>query len=69
MQGSVPHCTVFYMCHDDNISKTQDVLDRPVELAELDNPLWNDKCNWINIEHSVNLNPSNYNLIVIQLNI
>ena len=36
---------------------------------ELDNTLWNDKCDYIDIEGTANLNPNNYNLSVLQLNI
>ena len=36
---------------------------------ELDNTLWNDKCDYVEIEGTTNLNPNNYNLAVLQLNI
>ena len=36
---------------------------------ELDNTLWNDKCHYVEIEGTANLNPNNYNLSVLQLNI
>ena len=36
---------------------------------ELDNTLWNDKCDYVEIEGTANLNPNNYNLSVLQLNI
>ena len=38
-------------------------------MDELDSSLWNDKCNYINIEGCKNLNPNNYNLLVMQLTI
>ena len=36
---------------------------------ELDNTLWNDKCDYVEIDGTANLNPNNYNLSVLQLNI
>ena len=47
----------------------EDSLHRSRDLRELDNALWNDKCDYMNIENCANLNPNNYNLIVLQLNI
>ena len=47
----------------------EDSLHRSRDLRELDNALWNDKCDYMNIEKCANLNPNNYNLIVLQLNI
>ena len=39
------------------------------DLNALDASLWNDKCDYIELEECDNLNPNNYNLIVMQLNI
>ena len=36
---------------------------------ELDNTWWNDKCDYVDIEGTTNLNPNNYNLSILQLNI
>ena len=47
----------------------EDSLHRFRDLRELDNALWNDKCDYMGIENCANLNPNNYNLIVLQLNI
>ena len=47
----------------------EDSLHRSRDLRELDNALWNDKCDYMDIENCANLNPNNYNLIVLQLNI
>ena len=47
----------------------EDSLLRSRELEELDSTLWNDKCDYINMERCNNLNPNNYNLIILQLNI
>ena len=46
-----------------------DSLYRPIELTELDNSLWNDKCDYIELDHCGNLNPNNYNLIIMKLNV
>ena len=35
----------------------------------LDSSLWNDKCDYIELDECDNLNPNNYNLIVMHLNI
>ena len=47
----------------------EDSLSRSRELGELDSTLWNDKCDNIDREGCANLNPNNYNLIVMELNI
>ena len=47
----------------------KDELKRPMICDELDNTLWNDKCDYVEIEGTANLNPNNYNLSVLQLNI
>ena len=52
-----------------NEHKESDVLHRPIIAENLDSSLWNDKCDYIEIEECMDLNPNNYNLIVIQLNI
>ena len=36
---------------------------------ELENSLWNDKCDYIKRDKCKNLKPNDYNLIVLQLNI
>ena len=46
-----------------------DVLQRPQNQSELDESLWIDNCNYMELETYLNLNPSNYNLLVLQLNI
>ena len=46
-----------------------DELSRPMLYDELDNTLWNDKCEYVDIGGTTNLNPNNYNLAVLQLNI
>ena len=47
----------------------RDSLSRSQEYGELDCSLWNDNCDYVELEKCVNLNPNNYNLIVMQLNI
>ena len=46
-----------------------DVLQRSQNQFELDESLWNDNCNYMEIETCSNLNPNNYNLLILQLNI
>ena len=38
-------------------------------MEDIDNSLWSDKCDYWEIEQCANLNPKNYNFIVMQLNI
>ena len=38
-------------------------------MENIDNSLWNDKCDYWEIEQCANLNPNNYNFIIMQLNI
>ena len=52
----------------DNIS-TKDNLERPLIKDNLETSLWNNKCDYIKIEQCTNLNPDNYNLVVLELNI
>ena len=55
---------------DMNIEDTlMDNLLRSCDLEELDSSLWNDKCDYMELDHCTNLNPNNYNLMVLQLNI
>ena len=46
-----------------------DVLQRPRNQSEIDDSLWTDNCNYTELDTCLNLNPSNYNLLVLQLNI
>ena len=46
-----------------------DNLNRPIDHNEMDSCLWNDKCDYIELDHCTNLNQNNYNLITMQLNI
>ena len=50
-------------------STKHDILNRPIDHNEMDSCLWNDKCDYIELDHCTNLNQNNYNLITMQLNI
>ena len=54
--------TVIYDSLEDSLSRSQ-------KFGELDSSLWNDKCDYVELDKCVNLNPKNYNFIVMQLNI
>ena len=54
--------TVIYNSFEDSLSRSQ-------EYGALDSSLWNDKCDYVELDKCVNLNPNNHNLIVMQLNI
>ena len=57
------------MCKSGNGNKVMDILENSIITDNLDSVLWSDKCDYIDIEGCVNLNPNCYNLIVLQLNI
>ena len=57
------------MCTTKNKDEQKDKLNRPLDLDEVDESLWNDKCDYLDLETCSNLNPNNYNLLVLQLNI
>lgn len=46
-----------------------DNLGRPLDLANTDSTLWNDKCDHHDIDEITDLNSKDNNLIVLQLNI
>ena len=52
-----------------NHSTLFDNLERPLDLSTTDSSLWNDKCGYYKINEIHNLNPSNNNLTILQLNI
>ena len=39
------------MCHTEEKQSTYDILNRPIELIELDNTLWSDKCDYVEPDH------------------
>ena len=56
--------------HNNRINSiNKDNLNRPVDHNEMDSCLWNDKCDYIKLDHCTNLKQNNYNLITMQLNI
>ena len=58
------------MIHDKIRDATEiDMLLRSRDLENLDSTLWNDKCDYIELDNCTNMNPNNYNLIIMQLNI
>ena len=57
------------MCFSHKDIKHYGELHRPLKLEDLNPTLWNDKCNYIDPERCTNLNPENYNLLVLQHNI
>ena len=46
-----------------------DALLRSWDYNDLNASLWNDKCDYVELSECDNLNPNNYNLIVMHLNI
>ena len=57
------------MCISTDQVGSNDVLNRPLDFTEVDETLWNDKCDYLDLDSCSNLNPNNYNLIALQLNI
>ena len=57
------------MCLSKCEKNSTDNLNRPLHSDELYNTLWNNKCDYIEVKNYTNLNPDNYNLLVMQLNI
>ena len=57
------------MCKSRNVINVTDILENPIITDNLDTVLWSDKCDYIDIDDCVNLNPNCYNLIVLQLNV
>ena len=57
------------MCNQKDNLKSVDALGNPILTENLDTSLWNDKCDYIDIESCTNLNPNFYNMIVLQLNV
>ena len=68
---TLAHTNIIQLTMDstETYNKLEDSLHRSRDLRELDNTLWNDNCDYIDIENCTDLNPNNYNLIVLQLNI
>ena len=50
-------------------NKEHDKLLRPLNLTDVHESTWNDKCDYIDPVKCDNLNPNGFNLIALQLNI
>ena len=58
------------MCLSKSDVKLYDNLMWPLELTTTDRSMWNDKCDYYDdVDKCKNLNPENYNLVVLQHNI
>ena len=57
------------MCFLKQDIKNQDEFNRTIDYLELDESLWNDKCDYLLPESCMNINPNNYNMVIMQLNI
>ena len=57
------------MCFSKTDIPQIDDLNRPMDNFLQHNSLWNDKCDYIQLDNCDNLNKGNYNLILLQLNI
>ena len=55
--------------HNRYNDKMFDDLMRPLELNNHDKVLWNDKCDYYELENCNDLNPNHYNLVTLELNI
>ena len=56
------------MCFSQSDNQLFDNLNIPIQHAAK-SKLWNDKCDYIDLTKSKNLNPINHNLIVLQIHI
>ena len=57
------------MCLSKFEQKNKDILERPLNLNSLDESLWNDKCDYLDLHSATNLNPRGLNLVILELNI
>ena len=57
------------MCIRPNDTQLFDNLIQPLELNNRDKSLWNDRCDYVDLDHCDNFNINNQNLITLQLNI
>ena len=57
------------MSSDDISDLLFDRLGHPLYDENVTESLWNDKCDYLNVEDCTNLNPKNYNMNILQLNI
>ena len=47
----------------------EDNLQRPLNLDELNPSLWSDKCDYLYPSKCINLNPHNFNFVIVQHNV
>ena len=52
-----------------NTATLFDNLGRPLDHDNINQALWNDKCDYLELEEILNLNPKENNLTMLQLNI
>ena len=57
------------MCFSKSNITLYDSLSRPLKLSTWDKSIWSDKCDYVDPLKCINLNPDEYNLVVMQLNI
>ena len=57
------------MCFSKQDIKCYDDLVRLLELNNVDKSLWSDKCDYMDPSKCNNLNPDNFNFVLLQLNI
>ena len=57
------------MCFSKKDITLYDDLSRPLELNNVDTSLWSEKCDYVDPSNCANLNPDNYNLVVLQVNV
>ena len=57
------------MCCLSKFEKSHDELLCPLTNNFLDESLWSDKCDYIDLDSSSDLNPNGLNLIICQLNV
>ena len=60
---------VIFMCLRRQIDLHNNNLGWSLNTNNLPTSLWNDKCDYIEVDKCSNLNPRNYNFVVMQLNI
>ena len=64
-----PKLLIAQMCFSKSSVKSNEELKRPLNFDSIDKSLWNNKCDYINLQNVKNLNPSGLNLVLLQLNI
>ena len=57
------------MCFSKKDITLYDDLSMLLELNDIDTSLWSDKSDYVDPSNCANINPHNYNLVVLQLNV